>query len=421
MRQRLEALWASGATDLVVATGVAGGAGYLLTLLAGIELGPSKYVLFGVLWSSLFFTVGTLNGLQQEIARATRPSTTEAGRQGHVVRDVVAGVATVVAIAVLATGPAWVPAVFGTSDWWLAFPIAIGLAGHAITTSLVGMLHGLRQSRLIAGAVILDGLLRLGLVLAVLSSSHALAPISWALVLPYFVMPFLIWIAAGRRLRRSTVDSDRPGLIRHIASTLVAAAASGAMVSGISLLVAAAGRSEPAAHVGATIFAINITRAPLIIVVVALQNLIVVRLRDHRDWRRILAVILGAVAMATVALSGAAGVVGPTAIAFLLHGEGLYPFELVVIVGSGGLVAMMSVTGAAVLARGRHSLYTLGWILAAGTTVITLLAIPGFDRALTISLLAGPAVGLVIHALAIAFDRYSSSRDVSPAASLAEF
>lgn len=417
MRRHLSALLTSGAVELVAATGISGGAGYLLTLLVGIEIGPAEYVSFGVLWSSLFFTVGTLNGLQQEIARASRP--TESGSGNHVVRDVVMAITALVVVAVLSTSALWIRPVFQTDDWWLAIPLALGLAGHTVTTSLVGILHGLHRTRLVAAAVVLDGLLRFALVLVVIQVTHSLELISLALIAPYLLMPAFLWVKARQRLRASTVDVSRRVLTRQAASTLLAAAATGALVSGISLLIAAAGRDVSASHVGAMIFSINITRAPLIIVVGALQNFIVVRLRDRADWRRVLLLVSALVAAVALILTGAAAAVGPTVLGLLLHGETVTAPLVAAIVGSGGLVALMTVTGAAVLARSRHSMYTLGWLLAAFVTAVILFAIPDFDVAITVALLSGPVVGLAVHLGAVLLDGQTSSRGPSGRPSVA--
>lgn len=400
MRQRLAELLRSGAVDLIFATAVAGGSGYALTLLAGIELGPAQYVSFGVLWSSLFLVVGTVNGLQQEVARATSPAAD--GKGIGAVRDAVLVIALLVLLTTVATSPFWVPLIFKSSAWWLSIPIALGLVGHTIVTALIGMLHGLRQARIISLAVILDALLRLGLVIAALSLTHDLAPISWALIVPYALVPGLVWLWARRRLIHARVDVGSVALLRHAGTTLLAAAASGAMISGISLLIAGAGREAPAAHVGAVIFAVNITRAPLIIVVSALQNYVVVRLRDRADWRKVLLVAIGAVAGGTLVFSSLVALFGAQLFSFLLHGERIDPVLLALITGSGGLVALMSLTGAALIARGRHTANTTGWLAAAVATGLILFMVPAFDAAVCSALLAGPLIGLAVHVGTIA-------------------
>jgi hypothetical protein len=415
MQERIAPLFRSGVIELVIATGVAGAAGYALTLLAGIELGPASYVSFGVLWSSIFFAVGTLNGLQQEVARATRSAST--GFRSAVVRDVTLGIAALVFFSVLSTSALWVPRVFALGAWWLALPIALGLAGHTITTSLVGMLHGLRQTRLIALAVVVDAILRLCTVLVAIDLTHDLGPVSWALICPYLLMPFVIWARGAKRFKSATIDVNRLELVRHSVATLIAAAASGVLISGISLFIAAAGSTTAATRVGAVIFAVNVTRAPLIIVVGALQNLIVVRLRDRTLWLPLFLQLSLIVALATVVLTVLAGLVGKAAIALLLRGAMIEPALMCVIVASGGLVALMTVSGAAIIARGRHTANTAGWIVAAFTTVVAFFVLPTFDLALPAGLIAGPVAGLLVHASAIAVAisrRGQSTATVSP-------
>jgi len=404
MRQQLAKLLQSGAPDLIFATGVAGGAGYLLTLVAGVQLGPAHYIAFGVLWSSLFLAVGTLNGVQQEVARATRQASNGSG--GRAVRDVVLGIATVAFLVTLGTYPWWGHLIFASASPWLALPLAVGLVGHTVATSLIGMLHGLRQTRLIAGVTSLDALLRFALVVVILSATRDLAAIAWALVLPYAVTPVLLWCLARKRLAHALVDVNRRALLRNAGSTILAAAASGAMISGISLLIAAAGRDAPPAHVGAVIFAVNITRAPLIIVVAALQNYVVVRLRDRVDWLRLLLRIVASVVIGTLAFTALIRLVGEQLFALLLRGEHVDPALLALITGSGGLVALMCLTGAAIIARGRHVANTAGWLVAAVATAVTLFALPGFDAAVSTALLVGPVAGLLVHAAAITFDRH---------------
>lgn len=417
MRRRLAGLVRSGAPDLIIATGIAGGTGYLITLVAGMQLGPADYVAFGVLWSSLFLTTGTLNGLQQEVARATRPRSDGSG--GPVVRDVVLGIAAIVFVATLGTYPLWGHLIFTSASAWLALPLALGLVGHTIATALIGMLHGLRQVRLIAGIVILDALLRLVLVVVVLGVTHELPPVSWALVLPYAVTPLLLWTLARARLTHAHIDVNRRTLVKHAGSTILSAAASGAMISGISLLIVASGRDEPAAQVGAVIFAVNIIRAPLIIVVAAFQNYIVVRLRDRVDWLPLLLRIAVAIVFGMLAFTTFIRLFGEGLFSLLLHGEHIDPTLLALVAGSGGLVALMCLTGAAIIAQGRHSANTAGWIVAAMVTGVLLFTVPGFNVAVPAALLVGPVAGLVVHGMAIAFDRHppvdSSPEPVTPA------
>ena len=61
----------------VLTLGVASMAAAVLTwglqAVAGRVLGPESYAAFMVVWGFVFFSVGVLAGLQQEVARPSRP------------------------------------------------------------------------------------------------------------------------------------------------------------------------------------------------------------------------------------------------------------------------------------------------------------------------------------------------------------
>jgi hypothetical protein len=66
-------------------------------------------------------------------------------------------------------------------------------------------------------------------------------------------------------------------------------------------------------------------------------------------------------------------------------------------VATSALVAGICVTAPAVLAAGRHAIFTAGWVTAAaGTALALLVPAPLYERA-SIAVLVGPALGLAIH------------------------
>jgi hypothetical protein len=79
----------------------------------------------------------------------------------------------------------------------------------------------------------------------------------------------------------------------------------------------------------------------------------------------------------------------------------LAPGALAALVGSAALIGALSVSGAAVLARGRHGMYATGWVVASVITLALLfLPLPLAPRA-ALALAAGPAVGVAIHLFAL--------------------
>ncbi|TPW97638.1 hypothetical protein FJ656_33950, partial [Schumannella luteola] len=108
---------ARGATTLLVATLVAGVAGYLVTWFAFRLTGPAEYAGFAVFWASIYLVVGALAGVQQEIARATHPVRGDEAVGPRTARTFGLALAVVVALAILGTAPLWGAAVFPEATW----------------------------------------------------------------------------------------------------------------------------------------------------------------------------------------------------------------------------------------------------------------------------------------------------------------
>jgi hypothetical protein len=80
------------------------------------------------------------------------------------------------------------------------------------------------------------------------------------------------------------------------------------------------------------------------------------------------------------------------------------------VVASAGLTAAMCATGPAVLARGGHAAYSLGWVVAAILVILGLLLPWGPDAKSIFALSLGPIVGLTIHLVYVLTHRYASVR-----------
>lgn len=384
---------------ILIATAIGGGSGYVLMLVAGVVLGAELYAPFGVFWSFLFFVVGALSGLQQEVARATSPR--EPGDPARpITRDVALGLAAAITVLTVATSPLWSTALFGSVGASFIVPLALGFAGYVVLASIGGTLFALNRLELVSLMIASDGLLRLlgsGIAFAVHADPAVLA---WTVVAPFIIVPAGLWVFARRTfVDRTRVDVRRRQLARNAASTISGSAAAGVLISGFPAILAATSPAVDTAALGALILVMNATRAPLIVVLISLQSLLVVRFRAAVRPGRILALLCLAVAAATVLLAGAFGVVGP-ALMDLVFDETVAGWVIAGVVLSGGLVGILCVCGALVIAQGRHAVYTAAWALAAVVTV-GLLLIPGdVEVRMLVSLLVAPAAGLALVAIA---------------------
>ncbi|HEX4402437.1 MAG TPA: hypothetical protein VHZ98_14035 [Galbitalea sp.] len=405
-----------GAPLIIAATVIAGIAGYAVTFLVLRFVGAAAYAVFAAFWAAMYLIVGGVSGVQQEIARATHPIAFGSRNRPNKARNFALITAGALFVLILVTSPAWAPFVFRADGEALVVPLAVGTSSYVLVATLSGALYGLSQWRSIFLMIITDGLLRLIFVLIVFIFTRDILWIAWAAALPLPLTIALLWrfIRPGL-VGRSELDVGYRDLTWNVARTVLASISTAALVSGFPLILAVAGKSASATYVGHLIFAITITRAPLIVTVMALQSFFVVHFRENgRSSGRTLGLALGVLLLGGVLLATLAWWIGPSILNWLFGESGGIGSEFVtILVISSAMVAGLTVTGSAVLARSRHFVYSFGWVMAAITTIL-LMSLP---IALTVriesALLAGPVVGLLFHCVWLGwYARRHSASDV---------
>jgi O-antigen/teichoic acid export membrane protein len=389
-----------GVVLIISATAIAGVAGYAVTFLAFRVLGAAEYRVFAVFWAALYLVVGGLSGIQQEVTRATHPIESGTRLRPSAARNFAIVFALALFAVIVVSSPLWANDVFPKLGEQLVWPLAVGTSAYILVATLIGSLYGVSQWRSIFLMVIVDGLLRLVLVLIAFAFARDIVVVAWAVALPFPLALVLLWAFIRRQfVGRSDLDVGYRALTWNVTRTILASVSTAILVSGFPLILGIAGNSTSAAFVGALIFAITITRAPLIVTVMALQSFFVVRFRDaDRPVRRALGSVLLLLIGAGVVLGAIAWLVGPQILSWVSGGSTSIAGETVaILVLSSAIVAGLTVTGSAVLARSRHFAYTLGWVAAAIVTLI-LMAVPGLlVTRVELALLAGPTAGLVVH------------------------
>ncbi|KQZ82071.1 hypothetical protein ASD56_14370 [Microbacterium sp. Root166] len=389
----------TGLRAILVATVVAGALGYAIQLLAPALLtDDAAYVAFSVYWSTLYLCVAALSGVQQEVTRAARPVVDEPPTP--VLRQF-----TLIAIGVVLAAVAVLALLFGNeilpdSTVALAVCLAIGVVGYLMVAVLSGVLYGLRLWLAVAWLTIVDAGIRA--VLVVIALALGLAPewIALAVSVPFGLAFLAVWL----RTRPTVVGAFRLDvrlrrLIAHTLGTVVAAASMGAMLSGLPMFLGlTAHRSETAVLAG-LILAVTLTRAPIVVPLLALQSYFISIFREGgRGMLRRILLALATAAGGVLLLSVAAWFIGPFVIGLVSSGR----FEIssammAVITASAGLVALMCITGPALVSQSRHVPYAAGWLVAALLTVGFLLLPLPMEARLTAALLVPPAIGLVTH------------------------
>lgn len=387
----------AGVGGILVATIVAGALGYVITAVAARGLGAADYAAFSVFWGALYLFVGSLSGIQQEVSRASTPGAPGATGMTTVVRFA-AAIAGLTAVVVLAVGAVLAPLAFGQLAWPVVFALAFGLAFNAAVVTYSGVTYGLAIWRVVIVVIVLDVVLRLATVVVALLLGAGVLGLVWASVIPYpLVLAYLVGIL-GRR-HPVELDVGFRGLALNVSRTLGASVGMAVLISGFPLVIGLARGGETDAAVGVLVFALILTRAPIVVSVLGLQSYLVVYFRT-RNGRRVPMVMAFVTAVGAV-LALLAWLVGPPIIVAIAGDEFAVSGELLAgLVLASVPTAWLALSGAVVLSQSRHAVYAAGWSVAAAVGVVLMFVIPGDLAVRTVVALAvGPVVGFAVHAV----------------------
>lgn len=403
------------------ATALAGVSGYAIQLLAAALLpGAAEYLTFSVFWSMTFLFGAAVGGVQHEIARAARPApATAPHRSVHtftLIAGVAAGVGGFAVVGLLG------PVTLDQRAPAMIAPFVVAAVGYVLTSVLTGLLYGIGRLGTVALLIAVDALLRGVVVVGGLLLGVSAEVLAWAISLPFGFAVGLVWlIARGRVVGAYSLDVGTAQVVRNSVRTVAASAATGLMVTGMPVLFRLAMTDATPVVIASVTLAVTITRAPLIIPIMAVQSFLVVSFRNDGAARAgRLARYLIVIALVGAVAAGAAWFLGPPVVGWVSTGR--YEIDALssaVIVCSAGLVACLCVTGPVLLAASRHTAYALGWIVAAAVTVVSIfwLPLPAVPRALT-AITFAPVTGICVHLAALWWSaRRGSGR---PAAAVSE-
>ena len=388
----------SGSTLSVLGAAVISGvSGYVALIVAARTLSPAGNAHFLVFWGVVFAMYGVLIGVTTETTRAVSTSRDPATAT-HKLLPVAIGFGLALVAVVGVSGLLWAPSVFGP-DWPpLLGATVLGTAMFTFHATIAGVASGrgawTGYSLLVAG----ETTARLVLFAVVVVLGAQVAGFAYA-----SAAASGFWLAAtlaSRRYRHlwtQRVESDPRGLVRRLLASCAASGVSALLLVGFPVLLRLTTSDEVFAGAAPIVLAVSLCRAPLLVPLGAYQNVVVTRVALHGV--RVLVPVL--VALGGVTLAGAlvAWPLGPWALRIVnpdYHVDG--PVFAGLVLGA-GLVAVLTMTGAAAVALDHHTVYLAGWIAATVVVVATLLLPWSLDGRVVASLLAGPAVGVAVHLL----------------------
>lgn len=450
--------------SMTLATLFAALSGFIILPIAGRALGAENVDGFQAFWALFFALGGVANGLMQETTRAVRSASSAAGGVGRsaqaasgntAIHEIAVGpeyglaagnavaangtstaastattatptatptfpirgtrtllwsglaVGLVLAALVALSGPAWHSLGLDPHGGAAVAILAAGICSFSLQAAVAGALSGTQRWNIYAVLLTIDAGLRLIAALA-----------AWALDVPHLafeittVVGAITWVGmvaalpAVREALRSPIDVTPRRFWTSTVQAMAAGAGTSVMVTGFPLLVTAtAGAGDDRVLMGATINAILLTRAPLLVPLTSFQSAIIVWFVERREQGlRALGIPLSGVIGVGVVGAAAAWLVADP-IVRLIYGD---EFGLPGVVFAGltaasvGTAALM-ISGNAALAFERHAVFNIGWWVAVAASVGLLLVLPfELDTRATLALLAGPIVGAAVHCFGIA-------------------
>lgn len=379
----------------------AAASGFLILILTARSLPGPANADFLAFWGALFAVYGILNGVAAESTRAVGraslapPGTPKGG--STTVSGLITGV--VLALIVAAVG---VPlSVGGSAQQWIVVGILLATSLlFAVHAALSGALQGMGRWRPYSRLVLLEAGLRLAAVAAAAALGLGLVGLELACLAALLAWPLLVLVSpAARTGLGARGDVPLRSLLRNSGQACISAAASATLVVSYPLLVKATASAEDFAGAAPVLLAISLTRAPIMLPLVAFQGLAitaVLRAEDGKGWKALAKPIL-----AVLVLGGAGAVlawwIGPWLMTFFGPDYRVQGWVLASLTVAMAGVAVLTLSGMALLATGQHRAYTVGWVSASLLAFLILLLPYSIEVRCVLSLLIGPLAGIAIH------------------------
>lgn len=391
-----------GAAGVGLASAISALSGYLILVIAARTLGPERNADFLVFWALMFGLFGIVGGLQQETTRSVRSGdldTSLSERPVHVLPvSLLVGIGA--AVVVGATSVMWSSPTLGSGSWPVVIALCLAVPAFAGDSALVGALAGHRSWRVYSALVSSEAIARLLFVVLVAlagATTQGMEIASAAAAAVWIV--FSVVSSAGRRAARATGDSDTRQFLTGSGHAMVAAASSAVLVVGFPVLLRLTSSKLEWITAAPLLLAISLTRAPLLMPLNAYQGVAIAHFTSEQD-RGMALLLRPAAAIVGVGALGAAGayVLGPfIMVAFFGPGYRVGGLLLAALTLAATCLALLTLTGSAVLAAGRHRAYAIGWFLSCVASVTLLMTgLPLASRSV-LSLCVGPLVGIGIH------------------------
>lgn len=402
--RRSDAMSASG---VAVASAVAAIAGIVILFIASHSLSKEDNSEFLSFWAALFFMYGIVGGIQTESTRAASRSSVS-GQQGRgrgfpklIAVGAISG--GVLALLVAAVSPLLVTHVFSLNSTIIVAGLILTAILYSCHCVLAGVLQGSGEWTLYSRFLMLEALLRLATIGTAAGLALGLAGLEIACLIA--LVAWLILLATSGAARRAMkVRADEPLLtmLKQTFHTVVSSVASAALIVAFPLLIRITTPASVFEQSAPLLLAISMTRAPIMVPLQAFQGFAIAQVAKagSQGWRALqkpMLLLLG------VGSAGAvlAYFVGPSLMLLFGSGYEVSGLTLALLTLAAVIMAMLTLTGTAALATGRHRAFSSGWASAAIVAFAALLLPLPLDIRCIVSLTVGPLMGISVHAASL--------------------
>jgi len=290
----------------------------------------------------------------------------------------------------------WAPHLLGDSWPGLLAAMVVGVGLFVVHATLGGAAAGSAEWGSYSLLVGLESVMRLALCAVAVALGSQVLGLAWAVAGACGTW-LLLSVASSRqrRLWRVRAEITPSGHLRRLVAACTASGVSALLLVGYPVLLRATTSDDVFADAAPIVLAVSLCRAPLLVPLGAYQNVVVTRVVTHGV--RALVPIVVALGGLTLVGSVLAWPVGPWVLRLVNPGYHVDGPVFAALVLAAGLVALLTVTGAAAVALDHHTAYLAGWLVATLVAVAVLLTPWSLETRVVVSLLLGPVAGVVVH------------------------
>ncbi|MDO4762184.1 MAG: hypothetical protein Q4A31_09725 [Corynebacterium sp.] len=388
--------------SMTIAALIAGISGFVVIIVAARAFGDdtASATEFAAYWGFFFAITGILTGLLQETTRAVSAGQQAEQADVHAASPLKVGLGIAAATVLLVglSAPLWISRLVSTHPVLGAALLAIGLGSYAIQATVGGIISGLQLWNRYATLIIIDTASRMIVaIIAWLLGAHLVA---FMVITVLGALSWIVIIALYKDVRACGTARADVDVRQFLAKSGYAMAASGAtaiVITGFPTIVQFA---HPDAALGAAIvYAVILTRAPLLLPLQQFQSSLIVRFVAH-SHQIVRAVIQPLALVWVIGLcgAGAAWLCGPWILGFVLPAGFIAPGPVLGVLTVGAAcTASLMITGTAAVAVDQHRLYLYGWMVATCVAIGIMFLPLSLSMASCLALIIGPLTGLLVH------------------------